>query len=148
MDLAKAYEDYQAADSGVNWDAIKEEITELRGKIERLGNVNLDAINEQEELDKRNEFLSTQVEDLNNSKLQLQQLITKLNKSSREKFSETFEQIRVQFQQLFRKLFGGGKADIILEEADDVLDAGIEVIAKPPGKESRSISLLAAEKKQ
>ena len=81
------------------------------------------------------------------SKNQLQQLITKLNKQSREKFVETFEQIRVNFQQIFRKLFGGGKADIVLEESDDVLEAGIEVIASPPGKETRSISLLSGGEK-
>jgi chromosome segregation protein len=79
--------------------------------------------------------------------VQLQQLINRLNKKSRERFVETFEQIRANFQQVFRKLFGGGKADIVLEEADDVLDAGIEVIAKPPGKETRSISLLSGGEK-
>ena len=59
----------------------------------------------------------------------------------------TFEQIRGHFQDIFRKLFGGGKADIILEDADDILEAGIEVIAKPPGKETRSISLLSGGEK-
>jgi len=109
--------------------------------------VNLDAIDEQEGLEERHNFLTNQVEDLNASKTQLQQLINKLNKKSRERFAETFEQIRVNFQQIFRKLFGGGKADIVLEEADDVLDAGIEVIARPPGKETRSISLLSGGEK-
>ena len=77
----------------------------------------------------------------------MQQLINRLTKKSREKFVETFEQIRGNFQLIFRKLFGGGKADIVLEDADDVLDAGIEVIAKPPGKETRSISLLSGGEK-
>jgi chromosome segregation protein len=120
---------------------------ELRGKIERLGNVNIDAIDEQKNLEERHDFLSTQVEDLTKSKAQLQQLIARLNKISREKFIETFEQIRTNFQQIFRKLFGGGKADIVLEESDDVLEAGIEVIARPPGKETRSISLLSGGEK-
>ncbi|MCX5635933.1 MAG: hypothetical protein NTW55_08865, partial [Planctomycetota bacterium] len=71
--------------------------------------------------------MSKQVEDLNNSQTQLQQLITRLNKQSREKFRETFEQIRVNFQEIFRKLFGGGKADIMLEDAEDILEAGIEI---------------------
>ena len=85
-------------------------VADLRGKIERLGNVNVDAIAEQDDLEKRNEFLSSQVEDLNKSKTQLQQLISHLNKKSRERFKETFEEIRINFQQVFRKLFGGGKA--------------------------------------
>ena len=145
IDLANSYEDYEEQE--IDWEAVREEITELRGKIERLGNVNLDSIDEQEELDKRNEFLGDQLEDLNKSKAQLQQLIGRLNKQSREKFKETFEEIRVHFQQVFRKLFGGGKADILLEDSEDILEAGIEIIARPPGKETMSISLLSGGEK-
>jgi chromosome segregation protein len=145
IDLAEAFAHRTTGD--VDWEQVKTEITELRGKIERLGNVNLDAIQEQEALEERHNFLATQVQDLTESKTQLEQLISKLNKQSREKFVETFEQIRGNFQQVFRKLFGGGKADIVLEECDDVLEAGIEVIAKPPGKETRSISLLSGGEK-
>lgn len=145
IDLAEAYKDYTAQQ--VDWDIIREEIADLRGKIERLGNVNVDAIAEQEGLEKRHEFLSSQVEDLNKSKAQLQQLISRLNKNSREKFSQTFEQIRVHFQQIFRKLFGGGRADIVLEDSQDILEAGIEVVSRPPGKETRSISLLSGGEK-
>lgn len=145
IDLLASYANYQ--DSAVDWEKIREQIADLRGKIERLGNVNLDAIQESTDLEQRHNFLSTQVEDLNSSKGQLQQLINRLNKVSREKFAETFEIIRGHFQQIFRKLFGGGKADVVLEEAPDVLDAGIEIIAKPPGKETRSISLLSGGEK-
>jgi chromosome segregation protein len=145
IELAEAYRDY--TDQQVDWQGIREEIAELRGKIDRLGNVNVDAIEEQEALEGRHEFLSTQVQDLNSSRAQLQQLINRLNKKSREKFQETFEEIRGHFQEIFRKLFGGGKADIILEDAEDILDAGIEVIARPPGKETRSISLLSGGEK-
>jgi len=145
IELEEAYKDY--TDQEVNWEGIREEISTLRGKIERLGNVNVDAIDEQEALENRHEFLSTQVQDLNSSRGQLQQLINRLNKKSREKFQQTFEEIRGHFQDIFRKLFGGGKADIILDEAEDILDAGIEVIARPPGKETRSISLLSGGEK-
>jgi chromosome segregation protein len=145
IDLAEAYEEYTQED--VDWDKVKEEINELRSKIERLGNVNIDAIDEQETLEKRHDFLSEQVNDLNSSRGQLQQLINRLNKKSREKFQQTFEEIRGHFQEIFRKLFGGGKADIMLEDADDILEAGIEVIARPPGKETRSISLLSGGEK-
>jgi chromosome segregation protein len=145
IELAEAYKDY--TDQQVDWEGIREEIATLRAKIERLGNVNVDAIDEQEALENRHEFLSTQVQDLNSSRGQLQQLINRLNKKSREKFQETFEEIRGHFQEIFRKLFGGGKADIILDDAEDILDAGIEVIARPPGKETRSISLLSGGEK-
>ncbi len=146
MDLAKEYENYNATGE-TNWDAVREEIAELRQKIERLGNVNVDAIEQQDELEKRNEFLTTQIEDLNNSKNHLQQLIAKLNRESVDKFTATFEQIRVNFQEVFRKLFGGGKADILLETPEDVLESGIEIIARPPGKEPRSINLLSGGEK-
>ena len=145
IDLQQAYEDYE--DTQVDWEKVKDEIDELRGKIERLGSVNVEAIESQENLEKRNEFLSAHVEDLDKSKAQLQQLINRLNKKSREKFRETFEEVRGHFQQIFRKLFGGGKADIVLEDAEDILEAPIEIIAQPPGKETRSISLLSGGEK-
>ncbi len=145
IDLHEAYKNY--TQTAVDWEGVKEEIAQLRGKIERLGSVNIEAIESQDNLQKRQEFLSSQVEDLNSSKAQLQQLINRLNKMSREKFVQTFEEIRLHFQQLFRKLFGGGKADIVLEEAEDILEAPIEIIARPPGKETRSISLLSGGEK-
>ncbi len=145
IDLVGAYENYRQSE--VDWEAVREEIAGLRGKIERLGNVNLDAIDEQESLEERYNFLSKQVEDLNTSKAQLQQLITRLNRKSREKFRSTFEEIRIHFQDVFRRLFGGGKADIFLEDAEDILEAGIEIIARPPGKQMMSISLLSGGEK-
>jgi chromosome segregation protein len=145
MDLAAEYENYRAED--INWDSVRDEIANLRGRIERLGNVNVDAIEQQDELEKRNEFLTTQIDDLNNSKNQLTGLINRLNKESMDKFAVTFEQIRINFQEVFRKLFGGGKADILLEQPEDILESGIEIMARPPGKETRSISLLSGGEK-
>jgi chromosome segregation protein len=145
IDLAGAYENFQAED--VDWELIRTEIAELRGKIERLGNVNIDAIKEQAELEQRYEFLAVQTEDLTKSKTQLEQLISRINKESRAKFKATFEQVRENFHEMFRKLFGGGKADIFLEDPYDILECGIEIIARPPGKETRSISLLSGGEK-
>ncbi|MCI0499740.1 MAG: chromosome segregation protein SMC [Planctomycetales bacterium] len=145
IELAHAYENFQQTD--VDWEQVREQIADLRGKIERLGNVNVDAIDQQKDLEDRNEFLTAQVEDLHQSKHQLEQLIERINKESRDKFAVTFEQIRQNFQQLFRKLFGGGKADILLETPDDVLESGIEIMARPPGKETRTISLLSGGEK-
>jgi len=145
IDLAASYENYTQHE--VDWENVRREIEELRGRIERLGNVNLDAIDEQEGLEQRSDFLSEQTEDLNKSKSQLQQLIDRLNKKSRERFAQTFEEVRMHFQQIFRKLFGGGKADIVLQDSEDILEAGIEIIARPPGKQTRSISLLSGGEK-
>jgi chromosome segregation protein len=145
MDLAAAYETYR--EEQTDWEAVQEEIRQLREKIERLGHVNVDAIDQQEELEKRAAFLSSQAEDLQQSKAQLMQLIERINRESREKFAATFEQVRTHFQQIFRKLFGGGKADIFLENPDDLLESGIEIVARPPGKETRTISLLSGGEK-
>ncbi|MEN6309249.1 MAG: chromosome segregation protein SMC, partial [Anaerohalosphaeraceae bacterium] len=145
MELLEAYQNYSTQD--VDWEAVREEINDLRGKIERLGNVNVDAIEQQQQLEERYTFLASQVEDLNNSKTQLEQLIERINLESREKFQVTFDQVRIHFQELFRLLFGGGKADIFLENPEDVLESGIEIVARPPGKETRTISLLSGGEK-
>ena len=116
-------------------------------KIERLGNVNVDAIDQQKDLEERYDFLASQVEDLNESKIQLEQLIARINKESLEKFRTTFEAIRGNFQQIFRKLFGGGKADILLDNPEDILESGIDIVARPPGKEPRTITLLSGGEK-
>jgi len=145
IDIAEAYENFEQTD--VDWDAIRREISDLRGRIERLGNVNVDAIKEQEQLEERFDFLTRQVEDLNTSKTQLEQLIARINRESTEKFRVTFDEVRNNFQVIFRKLFGGGKADIFLEDPDNILECGIEILAKPPGKETRALSLLSGGEK-
>ena len=146
LDLPALYRDY-VHDEQRDWEAVKAEIAELRGKIERLGNVNLDAIGEQEQLQQREAFLTAQVEDVRASQRQLADLIKRINAESRRRFEESFQAVRVHFNELFRKLFGGGKADILLSNPDDVLDSGIEIVARPPGKELRSISLLSGGEK-
>lgn len=129
------------------WEAVVREIEELQGKIERLGNVNIEAIKEQDELEIRETFLLGQREDLEKSQQALRNLIEKINHTSRELFEKVFNDIRLNFQVMFRKLFGGGKADILLEENVDILEAGIEIIAQPPNKELRSITLLSGGEK-
>jgi chromosome segregation protein len=113
----------------------------------RLGNVNLDAITELTELAERHGFLTGQRDDLTESRRQLEQLIEKLNKESRERFEASFEQIRENFRALFRKLFGGGRADIVLEDPEDSLECGIEIVAQPPGKDLQIISLMSGGEK-
>ncbi len=146
VNLVESHVAYQAP-ADVDWDAITAEIADLKGRMARLGNVNLDAVNELEELEKRQEFLSTQIADILEAKKQLEELIAKINDDSRQRFIDTFEAVRKEFHDIFRKLFGGGKADIILETPEDVLESGIDILARPPGKELQSISLLSGGEK-
>lgn len=146
VDLAAQYETYQP-DSQEDWPAVEAEINDLRAKIERLGNVNLDAITEQEELETRQKFLSDQLADLRSSETQLQTLIDKLNEESQQRFLDTFNAVHDHFAALFKKLFGGGKAELTLLDPNDVLECGIEIMARPPGKEPQSISLLSGGEK-
>ncbi|MFQ5502722.1 MAG: chromosome segregation protein SMC, partial [Phycisphaerae bacterium] len=127
--------------------AVEAEIEDLRGKIERLGNVNLDAIREQDELEERLTFLTTQLDDLRSSEKQLLTLIETLNRESEQRFLETFTSVQEHFAKLFKKLFGGGKAEITLLDPNDVLECGIEITARPPGKEPQFISLLSGGEK-
>ncbi len=145
VDLAQRYDQYEHQEQ--DWEQVEAEIAELRAKMERLGNVNLDAITELEELQTRHDFLTSQRDDLTVSHRQLEHLIEKLNRESRERFKTTFDQIRDNFRGLFRKLFGGGRADVILEDSDNALECGIEILAQPPGKELQALSLMSGGEK-
>jgi chromosome segregation protein len=127
--------------------AVEEEIESLRRKINQIGAVNLDALDEIDELETRFEALSGQHRDLSEAKQALERIIHKINADSRRLFIETLEAIRVNFQALYRKAFGGGKADIVLEEGVDVLECGVDIIATPPGKPSFNNSLLSGGEK-
>jgi chromosome segregation protein len=126
---------------------VDEEIAELRRKISNIGNVNLDSLEEVAELESRFQKLSAQYQDLSHAKQALERIIAKINTDSRRLFAETFETVRTHFRELFQKIFGGGQADLLLDEGIDILDSGIEIIARPPGKEPRSISLLSGGEK-
>ncbi|HLW63760.1 MAG TPA: chromosome segregation protein SMC [Gemmataceae bacterium] len=131
------------SESRVPSSEVQKEIEELRRKLSRLGAVNLEALQELTDLEKRSTELQTQHDDLTRSQMQLLEIIHRINQDSKKLFSETFVSIRTHFQELFRKLFGGGLADIILEDENDLLECGIEINARPPGKELRSISLMS-----
>jgi chromosome segregation protein len=134
-------------DRDLNPEAANEEIAELRRKLNRLGSVNLDSLQELAELENRATALQAQYDDLAAAKRSLEEIIAKINQDSRRMFSDTFAAIRTHFQELFRKLFGGGMADIVLEDDTDILECGIEINARPPGKELRSISLMSGGEK-
>ena len=123
------------------------EVDDLRDRIEKIGPVNMMAIEEFSELEERHTFLSTQKEDLSRSMASLQETIKKINRTSRERFATAFEAIRKNYQEIFAVLFNGGRADLHLEEGEDVLESGIEILAQPPGKRLGSINLMSGGEK-
>ncbi|MGA2138045.1 MAG: chromosome segregation protein SMC [Verrucomicrobiia bacterium] len=127
----------------VDWDAIEVQAAELQSKLDAMGPVNVEAINEYDELEQRYKFLTEQHEDLVRAKDQLLQVIAKINSTTKQLFQETFEKIRENFQVMYAELFGGGKANLILLDESDPLESGIEIVAKPPGKQLQSITLLS-----
>lgn len=136
--------DAAALERGPDWDLVQEIVNDLRQRLESMGPVNLDAIQEFEELEQRHTFLETQHGDLVKSKEELLQVIAKINDTTQTMFTETFIQVRNNFRENFKELFGaGGQADLMLQDENDPLECGIEIIAKPPGKKLQSISLLS-----
>ncbi|MCH2141017.1 MAG: chromosome segregation protein SMC [Phycisphaerales bacterium] len=152
IDLSVEYESWKASsdDEDIDREATRAEVLELRQSIKALGNVNLDAIDEEHTLEHRNEDLVEQVADIDEARKQLESLIEELEVASRTRFEETFKAVREHFAGptgLFRRLFGGGSAALYLVEDEeghvDMLESGIEIKAKPPGKEPRVISQLS-----
>jgi len=127
--------------------AAETEIADLRKRLAKLGNVNMEALAELQELETRTVDLQTQYDDLVSAKKSLEEIIAKINLDSKRLFLDTFNSVRMHFQELFRKVFGGGMADLVLEDENDVLECGLEIIARPPGKELRSISLMSGGEK-
>jgi chromosome segregation protein len=129
--------------------AEEERLAELRGLIERMGaDINLTAIEEFNEINQRFEFLSTQKIDLENALGQLERAIAKINKTSRTLFQETFDAVNAKFQEVFPRLFRGGSAYLSLAGADgDVLEAGVEIYAHPPGKKNSTVDQLSGGEK-
>ncbi len=128
---------------GIPWDRIEELVAELTERIDSMGPVNMDAIQEYDELEERYIFLEKQNADLVSSKAELLEVIAKINHTTKALFAETFEKIRENFQFMFTELFGGGRANLMLVDENDPLECGIEIIAKPPGKQLQSVSLLS-----
>lgn len=126
---------------------IDQEIAQLRKRIADIGSVNLDALQELEDLEARYHTMDAQYKDLVQAKESLEKIIDRIDADSRKLFVETLEAIRVNFQKLFRQTFGGGQADLILEEGVDPLEAGVEIVATPPGKSQFSNSLLSGGEK-
>lgn len=122
---------------------IESELQTAKQELRKIGNVNLESIEEYEKVSERYNFLNKQREDLIEAEKSLKHVIKEMNHKMKEQFKYKFEEIRIQFAEIFVAMFGGGKADIRLEEPEEVLESGIEIIAQPPGKKLQSLSLLS-----
>jgi chromosome segregation protein len=122
---------------------LREIIEQLTRQLDAMGPVNLDAVHEYDELEERHTFLETQNADLTNSRRELLDVIMRINQTTEKLFAETFAQVRINFREMFGELFGGGRADLVLLDENDALNCGIDIIAKPPGKQLQSVSLLS-----
>jgi len=124
-------------------DVLDEEVRDLRERIDKLGPVNLLALEEYEVEAERLEFLTGQRDDLEEARADLQQTIRKINKTARQRFNETFSIIRTNFQRTYSQFFEGGEADVYLADDEDPLEARIEIVARPRGKILKSLAALS-----
>ena len=136
-------EEMAASGAGTDWNAVAQQVEALQKKLDEIGPVNLVAIEEYEETEQRHAFLTQQHDDLVSAKAQLLEVINRINTQTKEMFTQTFNQIRENFRAMFVEVFGGGKADLILTDENDVLESGIDIVARPPGKQLQTISLLS-----
>ena len=121
----------------------RSEVNKYHNILKNIGMVNIDSIKEYEEVSTRFEFLTNQKNDLNNAKDTLLEIIDEMDAVMKRDFLDTFEKVRVEFQKVFKELFGGGSADLKLTDKDDILETGIDIVASPPGKKLKSITLLS-----
>lgn len=135
------------AQEELNVEEAKQKIQELKDKLAKMGPVNLVAIQEHDEMKERYEFLTKQQADLVQAKDDLHKAIIKINKTTKELFIDTFQKVQKHFTEYYRLLFGGGSAELVLLDEGDVLESGIEIIARPPGKKTQTISLLSGGEK-
>ena len=128
-------------------EAIERRVDRLRRRLRQIGSVSTESLDVLNDLETRFDRLNSQLRDLEAARDALRDMVRRINTECRRMFLESFECIRTHFRELFRRLFGGGEADLVLEDPEDVLDCSIDVVARPPGKELRSISLLSGGEK-
>ncbi len=154
-DMATLREDYNMSSQmaitrarhDINVSEYADVVKSLKSKIRNLGPVNTLAIAEYHELTERYQFIDTQREDLYIAKNKLEDIIRKLDEFFVSAFDQTYGKLRVEFQHVYKELFGGGHADLILTNEDDLLLSGVEIVAQPPGKKLQTISLLSGGEK-
>jgi chromosome segregation protein len=145
LDIASIMRDY--ADKDCEESEKRGRQAELQAMVDEMGEVNLMAIEEFRELEERYDFMSAQKSDLEDSMQGLQQAIQRINRTTRKRFFETFQKVNEKFQEVFPRLFCGGKAELKLTNEEDLLEAGIDIIIQPPGKKLQNISLLSGGEK-
>jgi chromosome segregation protein len=123
--------------------SLEEIIATLTRQLDNMGPVNLEAVHEYDELEERYGFLETQNNDLIAARREVLDVITRINSTTQKLFAETFAQVRINFSEMFAEMFGGGRADLSLQDENDPLNCGIEITARPPGKQLQSVSLLS-----
>lgn len=151
----KLFEEYkltkrEAMELDIHFESLtdaKKKLAEIKNKIKALGSVNVAAIDEYKEVSERYEFMKTQLDDVEKSKTELTKLIYGLTDKMAVQFRERFDIINSNFSDTFAKLFGGGRAELILEDENDILECGIEIKAQPPGKNVKSLTLLSGGEK-
>ena len=144
MTYERAKKEYQLE---LELDEAREKVSVYKTILKKIGMVNLDSIEEYEKVNERYEFLTKQKEDLIHAKESLYEIISEMDEVMKEEFVKTFEEVRVEFKEVFKKLFGGGQADLKLTDPDNVLETGVEIIASPPGKKLTTITLLSGGEK-
>jgi len=128
-------------------EALAAEVQELRDRLDRMGAVNVLAVEQAQEYEERHAFLTAQRQDLLDSIAELDQAIRKIDKASRERFQEAFQIINQHFGDMFKQLFGGGTAGLSLLDEEDILESGIDIMAQPPGKRLQNVMLLSGGEK-
>lgn len=131
------------ADPDIDQQSAQNEVSRLKQAIEKLGPVNLNAIEQYQQVEERYDFLTTQRDDLLSAKDQLFETMDEMDDEVKTRFYTTFEAIREKFNVVFPNMFGGGRAELVLTNPDDLLNTGIEIEAQPPGKKLQSLSLLS-----
>jgi len=144
---AEAAATLSEADMAQGEETLAAQVTELREKLERMGEVNVLAVEQAQEHEERHAFLTAQRQDLLDSIAELDQAIRKIDRASRERFQEAFQVINQHFGETFKQLFGGGTAGLSLLDEEDLLESGIDIMAQPPGKRLQNVLLLSGGEK-
>lgn len=145
IDLRSHAENYRDRECDIA--ALEPEVTDLKNKLSKIGDVNLAAITEYDELIGRYEFMNKQLTDLEEAKEQLKRVIDRINRICSRRFKDTFEQVNERFTKVFPVLFGGGEARLILVEDQENGEMGIDIVSRPPGKKAQNVSLLSGGEK-
>jgi chromosome segregation protein len=136
-------EEMAASGAATDWNAVAQQIEALQKRLDEIGPVNLVAIEEYEETEQRHQFLTKQHDDLVSAKAQLLEVINRIKRADAADVRGDVRENPREFPAMFVEVFGGGKADLILVDENDVLESGIDIVARPPGKQLQSISLLS-----